>query len=87
MKKKRLFCAILILALAFAIAGCGSSQAAATPSTASAQETASNDAVPASVESGSQKKDVRVTVLMPNAGDTYLQNKSYGHLLAKRIAI
>ena len=77
MKKSKIISLVIVLALCFAIAGCGASnteaEATPAPEAASAAET-------------SEKETVNVTVLMPNAGDTYFQNKPYGYTLGEQLA-
>lgn len=79
MKKRTVICMLLVLVLTFAIAGCGTEPAASAP--------AAKPAAPAAAApSGGGKESVTVTVLMPNAGDTYFQNKSYGYTLGEQAA-
>lgn len=86
MKKNRMICVFLILALVLAIAGCGSAQTVETPKTNTQSEASGTPAASQPVSTGAEKKTVNVTVLMPNAGDTYFQNKSYGYTLGEQSA-
>ena len=79
MKKSKIMCIILVLALCLAIAGCGTAE----PAPAAAENSAP---AAANVEETGEKKTVNVMVLMPNAGDTYFQNKSYGYFLGEQSA-
>ncbi len=81
MKKRRLLSLFLALAMCLALAGCGESKAPDAQTAAPAENGGA-----AAEDPPAEKKTVNVTVLMPNAGDTYFQNKSYGYYLGEQSA-
>ena len=73
--KKRILSMLLIVTLLFALAACGTTE----PEAPATETETGGDPAP-------DVDTVEVTVLMPNAGDTYFQNKSYGYLLGEQSA-